>query len=346
MTDNFPLPVATRSPLRNFFGSLAVLTIAITGWFIWQQRADAQRPRGLRSQGPGLTPSAPRFDMSQAKIPVDKVMHGGPPKDGIPALTNPKFVKAADATFLAPEDKVIGVANKDQSKAYPLKILDSHEAVNDHLGEQPVAVTYCPLCDSSAVFDRRLGGQEVEFGISGLLFNSNVLMYDRAATGPESLWSQMAASAVTSQQSGQQLRRLPLEVTTWSDWNNRYPGTLVLSTETGYERRYQQRGYQEYFTSPQLMFPMEPLDDRLPAKTPVLGVTYQEYQRAYPLSTFAKRGQRDLTDQIAGKQLTLRYDSEHESLRVVEADAHIQWMYSFWFAWSAFYPETTIWQPE
>ncbi|MCH8839786.1 MAG: DUF3179 domain-containing protein, partial [Planctomycetes bacterium] len=193
-------------------------------------------------------------------------------------------------------------------------------------------------------------------GISGLLFNSNVLLYnrvkqgDRAKQGPESLWSQMASAAVTSAKSGQRLKRLPLEVTSWSDWAARHPNTLVLSTETGHPRKYDGRAYQSYFSSPELMFPVEPLDDRLPLKTPVLGVIGESSQRAYALPRFArlKGGQfdDDFEDDIDGQRITLHYDPEHKALRVVEAAEGIEWMYSFWFAWSAFYPETDIYQPQ
>jgi len=288
--------------------------------------------------------------MSDATIPVERLKRGGPPKDGIPALTDAKFVSARNASFMAPNDRVIGVTIAGEAKAYPLKILERHEVVNDRLGKRSFAVTYCPLCDSSAVFERQYGDEVIEFGISGLLFNSNVLLYDRAKQGPESLWSQMASAAVTSAKSGQPLKRLPLEVTSWSDWAARHPNTLVLSTETGHPRKYNGRAYQSYFSSPELMFPVEPLDDRLPLKTPVLGVIGESSQRAYALPGFARlegsQFEDDFEDDIDGQRITLHYDPEHKALRVVRAAEGIEWMYSFWFAWSAFYPETDIYQPQ
>ena len=153
-----------------------------------------------------------------------------------------------------------------------------------------------------------------------MLYNSNVLLYDRAHDGKESLWSQMASSAVVGIQSGQPLRRLPLEVTTWGDWFARHPDTLVLSTETGYSRAYHQRAYRKYFASPQLMFPVESLDERLESKTPVLGVISANGQRAYPLNTFAHGQLERLKDQLDGQQLTIVYSPQHEALRVVQAD--------------------------
>ena len=347
MTDEKQSPPSTTlSRGRILVALLAVATIVVAGRSIWVQLPTAM-PAIAQTVGSGSKSSrrAPSFDLSKATIPVERIMRGGPPKDGIPALTDAKFVSVGDAQFMAPKDEVIGVAFDGQAKAYPLKILDRHEAVNDRLGGRSFAVTYCPLCDSSAVFDRQYGAEVIELGISGLLFNSNVLLYDRAKQGPESLWSQMASAAVTSAKSGQRLKRLPLEVTSWSDWAARHPETLVLSTETGHQRNYSGRAYQSYFSSPRLMFPVEPSDNRLPLKTPVLGVIGKTAQRAYALPNFAWNKGGEFQDEIGGQAITLRFDPEHNSLRVVQAAEGLEWMYSFWFAWSAFYPETDIYQP-
>ena len=364
MTDENLSPVVTAQPRRRVFVALlAIVTIVITARAIWLQLPSVLPARGeTAGSNTRSTRREPSFDMSKSTIPVERIMGGGPPKDGIPALTDAKFVSAAGAQFMTPDDRVIGVALAGEAKAYPLKILDRHEVVNDRLASRSIAVTYCPLCDSSVVFERQYGDEVIEFGVSGLLFNSNVLLYDRikqgarvkqgdrAKQGPESLWSQMASAAVTSAKSGQPLKRLPLEVTSWSDWAARHPNTLVLSTETGHQRDYNGRAYQSYFSNPRLMFPVEPLDDRLPLKTPVLGVIGESSQRAYALPGFAqlKGGQfdDDFEDDIDGQRITLHYDPEHESLRVVEAAEGLEWMYSFWFAWSAFYPETDIYQPQ
>ena len=351
--------LATKSPVlrRNVTAVLATVAIVVSGWLIWRQvkaskwhflqasgrsgmQATQRRATGSRRRSP-----QPNFDLTDATIPVNQILSGGPPKDGIPALTNAKFVAGSEASFLSPSDRVIGVAIGGEAKAYPLKILDHHEAVNDRLAGASFAVTYCPLCDSSAVFDRKIENQEYEFGISGLLFNSNVLLYDRAADGKESLWSQMASRSVAGSKSGKTLRRLPLEVTAWSDWLARHPKTLVLSLATGHVRSYKSRAYQSYFSSSRLMFPVEPLDKRLPAKTPVLGVVSSKSWRAYPIERFAEGPGGRIEDEIDGRKLTLFYDPQHESLRVEEAEDGLQWMYAYWFAWAAFYPETAIYQP-
>lgn len=286
------------------------------------------------------------LNLSNLQIRRNEIHSGGPGKDGIPSLTNPKFVPAAQAAFMKPDDRVAGVVIDGAAKAYPLKILDFHEAVNYRIGDVSFAVTYCPLCDSAAVFDRRLKDRTVELGISGLLYNSNVLLYDRKHPSGEVLISQLARQEISGATAGTELTLLPLELTTWRDWAERYPQTLVLSPQTGHQRDYSGRVYAEYFRSPRLMFPVSRQDNRLPAKMRVLGVTAGDASRAYPITAFdgadAPVGVRD---ELGGKHITLRFDPEHGSLRVVEADEDVEWLYSFWFAWAAFHPDTDVYQP-
>ena len=197
------------------------------------------------------------FDLSQATIPVREIQSGGPPKDGIPALSNPKLVSAAEASYLGPSDRVVGVVSGRESRAYPLAILNYHEIINDRIGELPIAVTYCPLCDSAVVFDRRTPLGEREFGVSGLLYNSNVLMYDRS--NAESLWSQIKGEGVSGPGARMKLTVLPMELTTWAAWQTRHPNTTVISSETGHRRNYRTSPYAGYFQQPNLMFPAKPI---------------------------------------------------------------------------------------
>ena len=136
-------------------------------------------------------------------IPLDKVKGGGPPKDGIPSIDDPIFAPIDESGFMSDSDTIVGVEIDGEAKAYPLFILVWHEIVNDRVGDVPVSVTYCPLCYTSQVFERVIDGQEVEFGTSGKLYNSNLLMYDRFT---ESYWSQALGLAVTGELSGHQFR--------------------------------------------------------------------------------------------------------------------------------------------
>ncbi|MBW3597278.1 MAG: DUF3179 domain-containing protein [Planctomycetes bacterium] len=307
----------------------------------WSQRSLAPRhePQPLSLQQIGALGD---FNLDAAVIPTEQILPGGPPKDGIPALTDPIMIDAAAAEHLRPDDRVIGYVEGDAARAYPLKILNYHEIVNDRVGDRPVAITYCPLCDSAAVFDRRTPLGEREFGVSGLLYNSNVLMYDREGS-PESLWSQLLTQGVTGPAAAKSLQPLPLELTTWADWLSRHPQTRVLSADTGHVRMYDRNPYAGYFSQPQLMSPAAPLSDRLPAKTRVLGVWTENSARAYPLTAFDPSRAR-LEDEVDRRRLVLEYNPAADSLRVVQADSDVHWIYSFWFAWHAFRPHTDVFE--
>jgi len=183
----------------------------------------AQVPRG-----------APQFDLSNVTVNAQEVRAGGPPKDGIPALTQPALIPVGRADYLRGSDRAIGVVIDDQARARPLAILNYHEIVNDTIADIPVAVTDCPLCDSVAVYDRRTPVGEREFGVSGLLYNSNVLVYDRGGQ-PESLWSQVNTTGVSGPVADKPLPAVPCELTTWQA---RHPNSLVLSPNTGHQRGY------------------------------------------------------------------------------------------------------------
>ncbi|MDE1767534.1 MAG: DUF3179 domain-containing protein, partial [Thaumarchaeota archaeon] len=185
-------------------------------------------------------------------IPLDEIKNGGPPKDGIPSIDNPKFIPVSEVKFLKDDDLVIGVQLDGQTKAYPLLILVWHEIVNDKFGTTPVAVTYCPLCFTTQVFDRRINGTEVEFGTSGKLYNSNLVMYDRYTN---SYWSQALGEGITGDLTGYKLEKIPFDLMRWSDWKSLYPDSKMLSTDTGFERSYGADPYGDYYTNPQIIFP-------------------------------------------------------------------------------------------
>lgn len=164
------------------------------------------------------------FQLDGASVPVAEVHRGGPPRDGIPALDHPIFIPASKAKFLRDDDFVLGVAIGDFVRAYPISILNWHEVVNDHFGTEAVAVTFCPLCGTGMAFSARVDGRELSFGVSGLLYNSDVLLYDRQS---KSLWSQILAEAVAGPMKGHKLEFLPTAHTSWLQWRTRHPLTEV-----------------------------------------------------------------------------------------------------------------------
>lgn len=178
---------------------------------------------------------------SRSSVPLEDIRPGGPAVDGIPALSWPKKARAKEAdAFLDPEDRVLGVAIQGEATAYPIRILNWHEIVNDTLGGVPIAATYCPLRDAGIAFERRLDGEIVEFGVSGLLYRRALVMYDRRG---RSLWSQTLGKAIVGPSTGRVLVRRPAVMTTWKEWKARHPGTLVVTFDTGHVRDYRRDPY-------------------------------------------------------------------------------------------------------
>ena len=292
------------------------------------------------------------FDTSTSHISRAQIRSGGPGKDGIPALTHPRFVPASWAGYLRPSDLVIGVHLNGKTKAYPLRILIWHENANDVVGGQPVAVTYCPLCQSALVFDRRIGGTVREFGVSGLLYNSNVLLYDRQPrSNRESLWSQIEMRAVTgpAAKEGLTMKLLPSELVPWQDWLTRFPETEVLSEETGHHRNYRGTAYASYFASDQLMFTVKKKikrPKRFKNKELLILVYADEDAKAYSVRDVAKVSGKggELVDQIGDRKIRLTYLNVGPSVRVeaVDGGRPLPVAYMFWFALSAMQPELPI----
>jgi hypothetical protein len=235
-------------------------------------------------------------------VPLDQIVSGGPPRDGIPSIDNPKFVSTEEASsnFLQGSDLVIGLEINGDVRAYPLKILVWHEIVNDAVGGTPVAVTYCPLCFTSQVFNRTVDGQVVEFGTSGKLYNSNLVMYDRTS---ESLWSQAMAKGIVGKHAGRDLEKIPFDVAAWNEWKKLHPESRVLSINTGFGRPYGVDPYGNYYTEPNILFPVSHKDDRLGPKEIVIGLENNGNHKAYLISDIENK--KVVNDAIGNKQIAL-----------------------------------------
>ena len=281
------------------------------------------------------------FNLDNLTIPRHEIAFGGPPKDGIPSLTNPETVSVDAADHLRDDDRVVGVSLGGQDRAYPVRALMYHEAVNDEVGGVPIAVVYCPLCDSVTVVDRRLDHRTYTFGVSGLLYNSNVLLFDRT---DEALWSQLGFTAVSGPNAGRSLRHLPWKLTTLAEWRRDRPRGTVMTFNTGYQRRYDRLPYGDYFETDQLMFPVLRQDKRLPGKTRVVGIRLGDTVRAYPADEIRRADDGLVRDTIGGGTIVLQADPDGESVQVVEAPTDVQVAHTFWFAWAAFHPQTDIYR--
>jgi Protein of unknown function (DUF3179) len=199
-----------------------------------------------------------------------ELLSGGPPPDGIPAIDEPKFLSPGRVDFVGETEPVMALEIGDDARAYPLQIMTWHEIVNDTVDGVPVAVSYCPLCNTAIAYDRRLGDRVLDFGTSGMLYNSALVMYDRQT---ESLWSHFTARAIVGHLAGQELDRYPVDIVAWGDWRDAHPTGLVLSRDTGHERDYGRNPYPGYddIDSPAFLFEGE-VDGRLAAKERVVGI--------------------------------------------------------------------------
>ena len=213
---------------------------------------------------------------------TDLIVSGGPPPDGIPPIDEPVFVDPGDVDWLAPQEPVVSVVLNGEARAYPVRIMMWHEIVNDEIGGQPVTVTYCPLCNTGVAFRRpSIDGKLLDFGTSGRLYYSNLVMYDRQ-TG--TYWSQATLEAIVGPLAGRKLELLPAQMVSWGDWLERHPSGRVLSQETGYERAYGQNPYQGYDSANNddpFLFSGDP-DPRLRATARVLGVSVGGRWMAFP----------------------------------------------------------------
>jgi len=283
------------------------------------------------------------FRIDNALIPIDEIKEGGPLRDGIPSLDNPVFVAADDATYLKGRDRVLGLSINGVSRAYPIRILNYHEIVNDIIGGAGVVVTYCPLCGSGTAFAAVIDGRHYEFGVSGLLYNSDILMYDRQ-TG--SLWSQLMVQAVTGPMKGTRLEQLPLSNTSWREWVERHPDSRVLSNKTGYSRNYKVDPYPNYGSDGKLYFPVAHSSKKYRRKEIVMGLEIDGQFKAYPFKEL-KKVESKFVDEFAGMKFTVEFDKKNRTARVIgDGGSEIPTTMAFWFAWYAFHPETTVYEAQ
>ena len=265
-------------------------------WMVWQQdHPDLPQYPGyagfLADLLARIDPRFRRFVYGGIahEIRIEEIVWGGVTVDGIPALDNPAMIAASAASYLNPDDPVFGVEINGDDRAYPLRIVNWHEMVNDVVGGVPVSLAYCTLCGSGILFDGRIPGraERFAFGSSGLLCRSNKLMYDRQT---DSLWEQFTGRPVVGGLTGFkiELEPLPLVLSSWSQWRSRHPETRVLSLDTGFRRDYGPGvAYREYFASPELMFPALVKDRRLRQKDLIFGVRVPGGVKAWPLATLA-----------------------------------------------------------
>ncbi|MEH6576258.1 MAG: DUF3179 domain-containing protein [Amphritea sp.] len=281
------------------------------------------------------------FDLSDSLIDASQIHHGGPRKDGIPAIDKPKFEDADQVEWLQPDSRVLGVVHNGIAKAYPIAILNWHEVVNDLFADEAVVITYCPLCGSGVVYRSEVAGRRLTFGVSGLLYNSDLLLYDRQT---DSLWSQLHHQAISGEMKALRLMPLPSSHTSWAAWQQQYPDTKVLTRSTGYIRSYNRSPYRGYEESPRLFFNVEFMSRAYHPKERVLGVELDGMFKAFPFSELAKLGvSGEFEDILGDKILHIEYNAELRDGRVwLLPGDELNAVNLFWFAWYAFHPDTEV----
>lgn len=288
-------------------------------------------------------------DFNGAKVKKENLLQGCFSQDCIPSIDNPKFESVKEAGWLRDDDVVFAIDYKGTQRAYPQRIMNWHEIVNDNIAGDPIAITFCPLCGSALAFERKVDGVITEFGVSGKLHNSDLVMYDRYEGN---LWQQITGEGIVGPAARREeiLKQLPIVTTTWGQWKKKHPNTQVLSRDTGHSRNYDQYPYGTYEQDDQLLFGVKGLNERssstnksLQIKTVVYGIEVNDASKAYPESVFDK--QSVISDIVGGIPVQLEKTPEGK-IKVTNAQTQeeIIPIRLFWFAWASFHPDTELYQ--
>ncbi len=263
---------------------------------------DDDSPSGINTGGGG---SIAETATDGWLVPVAEVRDGGPGKDGIPSIDNPQFSTVNDIATGSDDLLVIGFKVGNETRAYPHFILDWHEIVNDNINGTSIAVSLCPLTGTSIGWSRKVNGNETSFGVSGLLYNNNLIPYDRAT---DSNWSQVGLKCINGSLIGEKPDVIPVLETTWGVWKSMYPNTKIMNTNTGFSRSYGVYPYGDYKTNHgYLIFPLDPEDSRLPSKERVHAIIDDDKVKAYQFNVFGSGN--TIKDVFGGKEILLVGDA-------------------------------------
>lgn len=281
-------------------------------------------------------------DGKKHTIPLEEIVSGGPPKDGIPSVDKPVFVSTNEADKFLEDNKLgLGIEYKGAKRFYPYQILVWHEIVNDVIAGDPILITYCPLCGTGIAFSRVVNGETLEFGTSGKLYNSNLLMYDRKY---DNLWSQVLGEAVVGELSGTKLEIINATNILWKDWKQANSGGKILSDKTGFLRNYKSDPYEGYYTNESVYFPLAVKDNKLHSKTLVVGIILNNQTKAYPSETIKQK--RAVEDEIGGVKIKIEFNQNTKEISVYNATSKeiIPKIEAFWFSWVNAHPKTLLYK--
>jgi len=275
---------------------------------------------------------------TKAAVSLEDLHQGCPARDCIPSIDDPKYVGAGEADHVSDDDIVLALSWKGYHRAWPARILDQHEIVNDIIGGTPMAITWCPLCGSAVAVVREFNGQITEFGVSGVLYNSDLVFYDRAT---ETLWDQVIAKGIVGPLTGTELELIPITMTRWGKWRDAHPDTLVLSTDTGFMKDYSRDAYGKYRDSSSLMFPVSKSSDAMHPKAVVFGFDFGSEKIAFADTLLQDK--RNIDHEFNGKSVSVNLADDGIVTMTDKASGEIYTpVRLYWFAWFTFHPETDL----
>ena len=310
---------------------ILLVCIAMVSISVSAQVTRAGNPRGY---SPDALLEVFKLTQADSDVPFDALIQACRARDCIRSIDQPVFVAASEVDFLSDDDLVLTLTHNGITRAYPTRILDHREIVNDMLGPNPVAITYCPLCGSGLAFERRQGAHVLDFGVSSLLHNSGLVMYDRQT---ESLWQQFTGEAFAGKLRGSRLKTLPVSMITWDNWRERHPNAEVLTVDN--IRFYQKDAYDDYAVSERLNMPVSATDARLHPKRVVYGMEIGERALVVDGEWLVKEG--SWSDEYEGKKLVLAIDKKGEVDALLDDDP-VTVHRVYWFAWYSFHPHTAL----
>jgi hypothetical protein len=317
---------------KSIWVSLIVLLAIAVGLFLYYfpEKTDFYKPGVEKDSG----------DMKYS-VDSNKIVSGGPPKDGIPSIDNPKFVSVAEADeWIYDNELVLALEYKGRKRVYPLQIMVWHEIVNDWIEKEPLLITYCPLCGSGIAYERKINEEAVEFGTSGKLYNSNLVMYDRKT---ESYWTQIDGIAIAGELTGMELKEISIDTVPWREWKKEHPESEVLSQDTGFSRQYGRDPYGSYYEDSFIWFPVENTDKRIHPKTVIFGIEIDGEYKAYMEEDLIER--KVIEDVFVETNIKIeRRDDGKVIVTNTDIDEEIVKERDFWFAWYAFHPDTELYE--
>jgi hypothetical protein len=322
--------------MKKYTTPIIIIVLAAVGLWLIPQNPE-QQTNDSGAQDSNQMPSdffvrdGLATDTSKVIIPLEEILDGGPGKDGIPSLEYPEYTSVADADpSITNETKGVLIQSNEEAKFYPYNILVWHEIVNDEIGGDKISVTFCPLCGSAVAYHRVIDGKEYGFGVSGKLWQSNLLMYDRST---ESLWSQIEGRAVVGELAGTKLELYPLQLLSFAELQQSHPNAEVLSVNTGHVRDYEFYPYGGYDQNhDEIYFPVSNLDTRLPAKT----LMYASVINDEPVAFVREKLLAEKTAELQTQSgiITVNVSEDNEITLTDENGTIYPGYVTMWFSWA------------